>query len=145
MPESFAHRMLADRIVEYVSKRFAHVGALVLLADKPGRRDEPPPRIGGFVPDVYAADVPTTFTVLGEAKTGKDLFTPRSSRQIAAFLRFLAISPHGVFVLSVPWEASASARAVVASGMNGLAPESVEIVLLDGVARPTQEGTVISC
>ena len=145
MPESVVHRELADRIVSYVSECFAHVPAFIVLSDRPGASVELPPRIGGFVPDVFAADVPTTFTVVGEAKTEEDLTTERSCRQVTAFLRFLASSPNGLFILAVPWRASAAARALLASGTSGLARGAVEVVLLDGVAWPTPRTAGAQC
>ena len=48
-------------------------------------RGERPPRIEGYVPDVFVTDVPTTTTLIGEAKTQQDIETDHSRRQIFAF------------------------------------------------------------
>ena len=76
-------------------------------------RGERPPRVQGFVPDLYATDVPTTSTMIGEAKTRADLESERSARQITAFLEYLAGTPAGIFVLGVPPSAVATARRLV--------------------------------
>lgn len=61
-----------------------------------------PHRINGYCPDLFASDLPATFEILGEAKTGPDLERPRSHGQIVAFLDHLALQGGGWFYLCVP-------------------------------------------
>ena len=95
-------------------------------------RGERPPPIGGFVPDVYAIDVPTTVTIVGEAKTRRDLETAHSQAQIAAFLDFLSVTANGVFILSVPLTAGATARRIVqASHHRSRRGDTTQVIVLD--------------
>ena len=87
------------------------------------------------MPDVYATDVPTTRTLIGEAKTRRDLETDHSRQQIEAFLGHLAHTPNGIFVLSVPLAATATARRQVAELMQRVPPSETRTVILDGITR----------
>lgn len=73
-----------------------------MLVDHDRYGSDRPHRINGYCPDLFASDLPTTFEVLGEAKTGPDLERPRSHAQIVAFLDYLALQANGWFYLSVP-------------------------------------------
>lgn len=136
MPESATHAALVQDVIAFVER---DLGALAEIAVREDAvrplRGERPPRIGGFVPDVYATDVPTTRTVIGEAKTRADLETEHSRRQVAAFLRHLAQTPGGVFVLAVPLAAGATARRLLAELSAPLASEGPRLVVLDGSGR----------
>ena len=136
MPESATHAALVQDVIAFVER---DLGALAEIAVREDAvrplRGERPPRIGGFVPDVYATDVPTTRTVIGEAKTRADLETEHSRRQVAAFLRHLAQTPGGVFVLAVPLAAGATARRLLAELSAPLAIERPRLVVLDGSGR----------
>lgn len=133
MSESLQHLGLVRAILNYISGEHRKVSYLATLHDLPGAiRGEKPPRISGFAPDVYAADAPLTVTIIGEAKTVRDLETGHSRSQIRAFIEFLKHKERGVFVLAVPWQAVPRARGIV----NGIAQEvespSTELVVLDG-------------
>lgn len=136
MPESAAHAALVQAIVVWSQREFGISAEIAVREDVVSTgRGERPPRIGGFVPDVYATDVPTTRTLIGEAKTQKDLETEHSRQQIEAFLHHLAHTPSGVFVLSVPLAAAATARRQVAELMRRVPPSGTRTVILDGITR----------
>jgi len=130
MSDSPQHLALVNSILSLVRKDFPPT-KFVVLSDLPGSVDKPP-RINGFVPDVFAEDAPHTAVVIGEAKTVQDLQTPHSRLQIAAFLRFLAAQQNGVFVLAVPWPAIATARKIVELELNELEPQHIRVVISDG-------------
>jgi hypothetical protein len=114
MAESRLHLALVGAILAHVREDY-HAYQLAIIHDLPDVLGaEKPPRIGGFVPDIYAVDAPSTITILGEAKTAADLETDHSRKQLAAFLSFLALQHHGVLVLGVPWQAQAAARNLIA-------------------------------
>lgn len=115
MPESATHAGLVQALIAFAEKELGAL-ATVAVRDDSVRplRGERPPRIHGYVPDLFATDVPTTATLIGEAKTREDLETARSLDQIAAFLRYLSETPNGIFVLGVPMAAVATGRRVVA-------------------------------
>jgi hypothetical protein len=134
VPESSQHLRFVATLVNYIEQRYKSLETMVVLSDLPstvgGSR---PPRIGGFAPDVYAADVPATITIIGEAKTKADLVTPHSRQQIEAFLDYLRYQKAGVFILAVPLFSSATARIVIETAKRSIdvKPDEVEIVVLD--------------
>ena len=114
MPESSRHARLVQAIVAHAEHRLGKVTDILVREDavRP-RRGERPPKLAGFTPDVYATDVPTTKTLVGEAKTAADLETKHSRAQIAAFLEYVAHTPGGLFVLAVPVAVKPRARWVL--------------------------------
>ena len=115
MPESAAHASLVQAVILYAEREFGDLADIAVQEDavRP-LRGERPPILEGYVPDVFVTDVPTTMTLIGEAKTQQDLETFHSRRQISAFLSYLSKTPRGIFVLSVPLVAGATARRLLA-------------------------------
>jgi len=136
MPESSIHADLVQKLIAFAE---SELGALADIAVRDDAvrplRGERPPRIRGCTPDVHATDVPTTRTLIGEAKTRADLETDRSRRQITAFLQYLAQTPGGLFVLAVPLSAGASARRMLAELGASIAGDAPRLVVLDGSGR----------
>src|SRR5687767_11170006 len=111
MPESATHADLVRAIVTFAASQLGPMSSIAVREDAVRPiRGEKPPRIGGFTPDVHAIDVPTTSTLVGEAKTQTDLERDHTRRQVNAFLEYLAATPRGIFVLAVPLKARATAR-----------------------------------
>ena len=100
--ESEDHALLVAGLTAAVKERHGSEGNLVLFLDDNATEREHPPRIGGHLPDLYAQNVPRTFVIIGEAKTRLDLISPRSRRQLSAFLRYLALFDSAFFYLAVP-------------------------------------------
>ncbi len=87
------------------------------------------------MPDVFVTDVPVTTTLIGEAKTQRDLETDHSRQQIVAFLRYLSKTSRGIFVLSVPMVAGATARRLLSELYEPFAATAdTQVVVLD---KPT--------
>ena len=107
--ESDEHAVLVLRLTAFVRERHGAAGNLALYLDDQKMGRERPQRIGGHLPDLYAQDVPRTFVVIGEAKTQADLITPRSRRQLASFVRYLALHEAAFFYLAVPFIARPTA------------------------------------
>ena len=115
MSETIAHTRLVAIIVCWVNITYSTTPGLCLFCDSPTVLDsEKPSPIEGFFPDICALSSPPTVTMIGEAKTLPDLESPRSYQQFVAFLRFLAARPAPAFVVATPWQASATARNIVA-------------------------------
>ena len=132
MSESATHASLVQAVIVYAEREFGGLADIAVREDavRPVR-GERPPRIEGFVPDVFATDVPTTKTLIGEAKTQQDIETDHSHRQISAFLRYLSKTPRGVFVLSVPLAAGATARRLLAQINAPFVGAATRTVVLD--------------
>ena len=87
---------------------------LLMLVDHDRYGRDRPHRVNGYCPDLFASDLPVTFEILGDAKTGADLERPRSHTQIVAFLDHLSLLAAGWFYLCVPPLSVARARQVLA-------------------------------
>lgn len=111
--ESATHVALVARLIEHVKQSHSPQGGLLIFADHHSNGRNLPHRIGGFLPDVFASDLPATFEVVGEAKTIADLKSPRSQRQIVAFLDHLAVRVNSTFYLYVPPFARVQAKSII--------------------------------
>ena len=111
--ESLVHIRLVEHLIVHVRERHKPPRGLLLLADHRDFGLDRPPSVGGYLPDLFASDLPATFEVIGEAKTPIDLETERSARQIRAFLDHLAVRRGSTFYLSVPPFTKARAQAVL--------------------------------
>ena len=132
MPESRDHLELVQTIVTYVTTTWTACKALALLTDLPTLPAATrPPRIASFIPDVYAADVPTTEVIIGEAKTLGDLETEHAREQLKAFLGFLEHQKRGTLIVAVPWQARATAYNVT----KRMGATKARIIILDHVKR----------
>ena len=132
MTESLTHATLVRAVIAFAEREFGAIADIAVRDDSLRPiRGERPPRIEGYTPDVYATDVPTTKTLLGEAKTKADLETDHSRRQIAAFLRYLAHTPGGMFVLAVPFTVGATGRRMVAELNAPFTNSATQIVVLN--------------
>ena len=134
MGESAEHLDLVQALRDYIESRLCGCYSLAVLGDLPGSsRQERPPRIAGYIPDVYATDAPTTQVIIGEAKTEDDLETEHSRRQLRAFIEFLVCRERGTLVLAVPWQAASAARNLAERlAGSGRRPE---LVVLDRLRR----------
>ena len=132
MPESERHARLVKAIISHLEECLGKIDEIMVRDDsiRP-LRDERPPKVAGFIPDVYATDVPTTKIVVGEAKTAKDLETEHSRKQIAAFLEYLAHTPNGLFILAVPTNLRARARWVVRELGSSLGTSAPQTEIID--------------
>ncbi|MDN4631973.1 hypothetical protein QCD71_10645 [Sphingomonas sp. PsM26] len=80
--------------------------------DRYGR--DRPHHCGGYCPDLFASDLPTTFEVIGEAKTSSDIERPRSHRQLAGFLEHLSVQQEAYLYVCVPHPTVVRARTIIA-------------------------------
>ena len=132
MPESATHAGLVQAVILYAECEFGDLADIAIREDavRPVR-GERPPKIEGYVPDVFVTDVPTTTTLIGEAKTQQDIETDHSRRQIFAFLSYLSKTPRGIFVLSVPMAAGGTARRLLAEINEPFAGAATRAIVLD--------------
>lgn len=132
MPESAQHARLVKAIVTRAEKYLGEIGDIRVCEDAVQPiRSERPPKICGFIPDVFATDVPTSVTLIGEAKTASDLETNHSRKQIAAFLKFLAHTPGGIFLLAVPIELIPRGRATIRELSQSLGKHAPQTEVID--------------
>ena len=136
MPESPLHASLVELLVQYAIWEFGDFADIAIREDTlhPLRREKPP-RIGGHIPDVLVTDVPTTRTLIGEAKTLPDLETEHTRKQISAFVGYLAMTRSGIFVLSVPPQGRPVARRMLAQASQRAKGANPRMVILDPLSR----------
>jgi hypothetical protein len=114
MSETIGHSRLVGVILKWVETRVHGISGVCVFCDCPSMLvTEKPSAIEGFFPDLCVVTAPALLTILGEAKTLPDLESPRSYRQLVAFLRFLAVRPGPQLVMATPWEALATAKSLV--------------------------------
>lgn len=97
----------------YIVTKHGQHDDLAVYADDYARVYAPPPRINAYFPDVYAKRVLHDEVIIGEAKTGKDVSSNRSMRQIAAFFEYLSVIGNSYFYLAVPWLAKPKAARLI--------------------------------
>ena len=100
--ESNQHIELVKHLEHYIRKTHEPPGGFVLYSDIGGGVENSPQMVNGYIPDIIASDVPSTFQVIGEARTPRDLNSNRSRKQILAFLDFLSLYPKSYFYLAIP-------------------------------------------
>ena len=104
MSESAEHIAMVERVLKHIHKEYCEIRTLYSVTDLPGKATRyRPPIIGGYVPDVYCTDTRASLLAVGEAKTSRDLHTPRSLDQISAFYRHITNAKGGYLVIGVPW------------------------------------------
>ena len=132
MPESAAHADLVQALIRFAESELGDIANISVRDDSVRPiRGERPPMIEGYVPDVFARNVPTSVTLVGEAKTRQDLERHHSRRQISAFLSYLSNTPQGIFVLSVPPVAGATARRLLSKLNQPFLAAGTRTVVLD--------------
>jgi hypothetical protein len=115
MSETIEHTRLVGIVFNWVSIKYSATPGFCLFCDCPTiYASEKPSPIEGFFPDICALCTPPKVTILGEAKTLPDLESPRSYQQFLAFLRFLAARPRPALIVATPWQATVTAKGIIA-------------------------------
>jgi hypothetical protein len=116
--ESAAHARLVERLIEVVRVKHSTPSGLVVFADHRSFGINRPQTIDGYLPDLYASDVPVTFRVVGEAKTADDLLSVRTALQLTAFCRHLGLYEGSYVYLAVPWHCAPRARCILRAALS---------------------------
>jgi hypothetical protein len=131
MGESATHVALVKALVQWVRANCAleNANLFVDISDQGGR--DTPPRVDGFVPDVYVDWIGLSRKLIGEAKAPRDLETRRSHDQLSAFLRYLAMYDDSTLLIATPWYRVPSAKSLIESLKSRCNAESVRTVFLE--------------
>jgi hypothetical protein len=113
--ESSRHVRLVEELISAVEGRHAAGKSLIVLAEHARFGANRPPVLGGFVPDLFAHDLPITARIVGEAKTEGDLETGRSRAQLTAFLDHLSLYANSTLYVAVPFTYAPRARTLLRS------------------------------
>ena len=132
MSETLAHTRLVGVIVRWVQAQYPATPGLCLFCDCPPVLDtEKPSPIEGFFPDVCAISTPPALTLIGEAKTARDLESQRSYKQFLAFLRFLSARPKPTLVVATPWQATTTAKRIITLAQRESRTKAVQLRFLN--------------
>lgn len=128
--ETAQHVRLVRSLEAEIKQRHAVLYSLTVFVDLPERRRDRPQAIGGFIPDVFAVDVPETCRIVGEAKTPLDLESDRSRVQIEAFLGHLSRFPRANFYLAVPLLYKTRAEVLLLQAVGNAFATGVNVVVI---------------
>jgi len=134
MGESVQHMRLVKSLAEWVVDAYFENDAGHVLIDSPeNSASAKPPRVYGFVPDVYAERSAPRHLVIGEAKTARDLENRHTRDQLTAFLTRCGQVPDSALVVAVPWHMTRFARALLRVLQRQADVREVMTVVLDAL------------
>ena len=114
MGESSSHIRLVEQLSSWILCNLLGGDHGCMMIDHPsGNITTRPPKIGGFVPDIYVHHGANNSLIIGEAKTGRDLETRHSLDQLDAFLGRCSQYENAMFILAVPWDMARLAEAII--------------------------------
>ena len=130
MSQSKAHRNLIKGTVDALGSRYTNISMLVDLQENPG--DEVPPKIGGFIPDIYVTRKQGHSIIIAEAKTDGDIDNRHTRDQAISFIKHLNRRKAGIFILSVTGYKADRAKTVLHFIRKEFQVVSTEIEVFDG-------------
>jgi len=132
MGESEGHMRLVRELVLWVARDYFGGETGQLLVDTPGTNSfSKPPRLNGFVPDLYARDGKDKQLIIGEAKTARDLENNHTRDQLSAFLTGCMQCDDALLVLAVPWHVERLARNLLMKIQRDVEAQTVSVVVLE--------------
>ena len=114
MPESSIHNSLVIAMSNWIAINYCDGDHGSILVDKPENTlESKPPKIFGYIPDVYAKGCSICGLIVGEAKTAKDIERTHTEHQIKAYLEHCKLVDDAVFVIAVPWHMTRCAKSLI--------------------------------
>ncbi len=129
-------------LVELLMRTMIQDDFIAVFTDRAGeQRERRCPKLGGFIPDLYAMGVKDMERrEVGEAKSAGDLASPRTVPQLRAFLDHLAIFARPRLLLAVPFAAVPTASRMLERLLNQSHKNINVVVLAPHVRRVVVEG-----
>jgi len=132
MGESKTHALLRGAIVRWLEEQFGQSEAAAALIDDPDSFPSCfPPSIEGFTPDVFFRQTIRGISIIGEAKTSRDLETKHSREQFAGYFKYLSSHPGSILVVAVPWHTANQAKSLLWYIQKRCNARDVSIVVLE--------------
>ena len=129
MGESSSHIRLVEQLSSWILHQLLNGDDGYMMIDHPdSTMTARPPKIGGFIPDVYVPCATRSGLIIAEAKTGRDLETKHSLEQFNAFLGRCSEIEGAMFVLAVPWDMVRLAEAIIRQLVNRVDAEGAHKV-----------------
>ena len=114
MSESSNHIDLVKLLAKWITELLPpedHSHMLIDIPENP--RQKKPPKLYGFVPDIFVLNTSRYAFVIGEAKTATDVDNNHTTEQLTAFLRKCSENNNSLLVMAVPWHVVRLARWVI--------------------------------
>lgn len=128
--ESSIHNNLVKKIYNYVSS-YPNIEKKLIESDIFEVKGNITRMLEGYIPDVYYNY--NNITIIGEAKTEKDLETVHSINQYKSYIRHLKIHADNgnecIFIIAIPWQASVSAYKIIKK----LLSKNIKLIIINEV------------
>jgi len=129
MSESETHARLVGAMLDAIVREH-QTDELVIRADISSSREHAPTiLVGGLRPDLLVNARAAGTTIIGEAKTARDVDTLHTRAQLKAFLEHLCTERNGVLWVSVPLARAGEAQRVVRTVRRDVQCERVRLVV----------------
>lgn len=113
MSESDQHRSLVKALGgDIASDTRWNKPPIVYVDLQDGVSGKPPPVIWANRPDVFARDISTGRTIIGEAKTTNDIDNQHTLDQLSSYFLYLQSHTEGELWMAVPWMSAGTALRV---------------------------------
>lgn len=146
LSESKLHIELVKILADWICHKSSYLGddKLVFIDSPYSLNQELPRKLGDYRPDILAYDNQTQRSVIGEAKTARDLNSSRSHDQIRSFLSYAYSDKQAVFILATQWDAVRYAYNLIKTFSNGPLLGPVNFGVLDqfGELRAHSDGWI---
>lgn len=115
MTLSFEHQNLVDLAIEWCASQEDQSNFLVFSDTLSEGKNEIPPTIGKFRPDLAWIDLRGKYRFIGEAKSKSDFRSLHTRKQLASFLDVLVEQGNGMLIVAVPWGLEGAANLLLSS------------------------------
>jgi len=134
MAESSSHIRLVEEMVNWIAATYLNGEKAYLLIDHPDSpTNNKPPKINGYIPDIFSSISPLGGVIIGEAKTINDIERVHTEEQIKAYLRYCKDYNNAIFVFAVPWQMSRFANAFIKRLQDQTGSSLVNINVIKGL------------
>jgi hypothetical protein len=137
MSESSRHILLVSNIVKWLHHTQATEDLCILVDEPTASAANKPPNIGGYQPDVFVKAFGRPLTIIGEAKTVRDLETRRSELQVIAYLNHLKTMENPCLVISTTWTMHRTAKGLLCQLRSAGGAAHVPLVFVTELAPVT--------
>lgn len=132
MPESATHLGLVQQLVSWIETHCSNKQRGLLFVDDPSQvAADKPPRILGYLPDVYWKTPEGRSVLIGEAKSAYDVESRHSRKQFASFFSHLRSVEEGTLLIAVPWHVVPQAKSLIRAIQRDTGSITVRTIFID--------------
>lgn len=131
MRESRIHLKLVEFIKKWIEAEYSDKRVEIIGIDSLIGKNQEPPKINGYIPDIFATCIDTGLHIIGEAETEKGLDLSHTEKQLKAFIDY-CLHNNAHLILGVPWDIVPHAKKLMgfyikecdADGVNLIVPKN---------------------